>query len=806
MGLGKVCALCVLAAGMLVHGKTALPLVNGGFEDGTTGWLVTDKGKTHFMAEAAYSGKMGVRVIDTDVQSGSEMNSERLPGKAGYGYEVSFMIRSEENSDAVGFYLQCYDAQGICLSTNRKMGEFINFFEVGKEWTRCSFTAVAPVGTTEVGIRVHSIVAKKGVVDIDDFEIYELTLEETAEALKSGKARLSTVERRRKEMEEKKIKLSYEEFEKAIQVVEVSIHPRLFASAQKFEALRHAVENVDGVHKRMYDRLVFLANGLLGAKPVTYKVTGKRLLDVSRMALYRISTLALCYRLNGREDYRDRCIAEMRAIAAFPEWHPSHFLDVGEMTLALATGYDWLYDELTDEDRASMAKAILELGLKSADKNAWWRLASNNWGQVCHAGMIAGALAVAEVDPATCRKQLYESIRAMGIPMREYAPNGNYPEGPGYWEYGTGFNVLALSMLFQAFGTDFGLSELEGFKETGYFLDYIIGPSGFSFNFADGGMGRRSSMGSTWWFANHFEAPEMVVRAERKTLELRCADRRPVRPERNSGWFNAYAFFWIFDEESDEKVREMPLVWNGGGKVPIVVMRNSWDDKEAVFIALKGGRANAPHGHMDGGSFVYDAKGVRWFHDLGMEPYHRLEQMGYDLWPMHQGSGRWKLFRLGNRGHNTLVIDGKLHVVSGEVEVVSVTDGPVKTTVLDMTKAYANACSSAIRTVTMREDGLVEIVDELKGVRSGAPVMWGVTTKQRPGEPNGDIVGLSSKEHKIQLEKIGSKGAWVVTDVEVPEPKMEANSRNKNTWRIEYTETAPEDGNVTLRTLIRVIE
>ena len=73
-------------------------------------------------------------------------------------------------------------------------------------------------------------------------------------------------------------------------------------------------------------------------------------------------------------------------------------------------------------------------GIQASGAGAWWHRASNNWGQVCHTGMLAGAIAAADVDFDICLKQAYEDVTNMSIPMRAYEPNGNYPEGPGYWE------------------------------------------------------------------------------------------------------------------------------------------------------------------------------------------------------------------------------------------------------------------------------------------------------------------------------------------------------------------------------------
>ena len=53
----------------------------------------------------------------------------------------------------------------------------------------------------------------------------------------------------------------------------------------------------------------------------------------------------------------------MLQAASFPDWNPQHFLDVGEMTMALAIGYDWLYDSLQPDTRRVVREAIIEKDL-----------------------------------------------------------------------------------------------------------------------------------------------------------------------------------------------------------------------------------------------------------------------------------------------------------------------------------------------------------------------------------------------------------------------------------------------------------
>jgi len=110
-----------------------------------------------------------------------------------------------------------------------------------------------------------------------------------------------------------------------------------------------------------------------------------RLLPVSRAVLERVQLLALSYRLSDDARFRDRCWQELAAAAAFTDWNPQHFLDTAEMTHALAIGYDWLFDQWSPEQRATLRTAIIEKGLKpSFGKEPWWIKVHHNWNQVCH--------------------------------------------------------------------------------------------------------------------------------------------------------------------------------------------------------------------------------------------------------------------------------------------------------------------------------------------------------------------------------------------------------------------------------------
>jgi hypothetical protein len=126
------------------------------------------------------------------------------------------------------------------------------------------------------------------------------------------------------------------------------------------------------------------AEQMLTDRRVRYEIPdGKRLLKQSRKCVERVVALSLEYRLSGDQRFAQCAIEEMLTAAAFKDWNPSHFLDVGEMTAALAIGYDWLYDVMTADQRAAVRAAIVEHGLQAGLKHYetayWWTRKDNNW-------------------------------------------------------------------------------------------------------------------------------------------------------------------------------------------------------------------------------------------------------------------------------------------------------------------------------------------------------------------------------------------------------------------------------------------
>ncbi|MBI5381129.1 MAG: heparinase II/III family protein, partial [Opitutae bacterium] len=492
--------------------------------------------------------------------------------------------------------------------------------------------------------------------------------------------------------------------------------PRLFLTAAQEKTLQQRLAT-EPVLKTMRDQLIAEAQRTLKTKPVERTLIGRRLLEKSRTCLSRVAHLAMAWRLTGDAHYLERARAELLAVVAFTDWNPKHFLDVAEMTAAVAIGYDWFYPALDAETRQTLRTALVEKGLKPGLVSNSWSRGTNNWNQVCNAGLTLGALAVYEDEPALAGKIVAQAVRTVPLSMAEFAPDGAYPEGPGYWGYGTSFNVLLIAALESTLGTDFGLAAQPGFLATADYFLHVAGPTGLYFNYSD--CGTRSGMAPAMaWFAARRHAPYLLWTEFAKLQENSNGGGRG--PDR------LFPLMLLWQPALPANPPTPPaLSWTGRGHTPVALHRSSWEPT-ATFIALKGGTPAASHAHMDIGGFVMDADGVRWAEDLGMQDYTSLEAKGIDLWGRKQNSARWKVFRLGQLSHNILVVDGQQQLLAGKAEIVTARAGR---TVIDSTTVYAGQLAQARRGAELRADRTVVLQDEIAAPGDKTVIVrWGMVT------------------------------------------------------------------------------
>jgi hypothetical protein len=525
-------------------------------------------------------------------------------------------------------------------------------------------------------------------------------------------------------------------------------HPRLFVLDTDLAAVRKQIES-DPVVRAWYKRLQQDARKMLTEPTVERKLIGPRLLNQSRAALRRISTLAGLYRLDGDRRLAERARREMLAAAGFTDWNPSHFLDVAEMTTALAIGYDWLFDFLSVEDRAAIRTAIVEKGLKPGLKvyraGKGWARVRHNWNQVCNGGMTVGALAVADEEPALARAVIAAGRDSIVLAMKSFAPDGGWDEGPGYWNYATRYNVFYLAALRSALGQDFGLEKMPGFARTGDFRIHSVGPLKLTFNYADAhpGAGTAAQM---LWLARAFDRPDYAAH------ERRMAANRP----------EIFHLLWSAGiPKAEGAAWPRDAVFRG---IDVAFFRSSWNDLNAIYIGFRGGDNKANHSHLDLGSFVLDALGERWALDLGPDDYNL---------PGYFGKQRWTYYRLRTESHNTLTIDGDNQVPSARAPLVAFRSTPDKAyAVADLTAAYAPTVTQARRGLALLERRRVLVQDEVQASRP-VQIVWSLHTRAKV-ELQGARAILTLGKAKLEARLLSPEEAqFAVVSANPPAPQAQ---------------------------------
>ncbi|ODS81007.1 MAG: heparinase [Cytophagaceae bacterium SCN 52-12] len=533
-------------------------------------------------------------------------------------------------------------------------------------------------------------------------------------------------------------------------------HPRILIRKGDIESLRDGIPG-SAIKSRIHHDILEACDAILKMPQLERELEGRRLLGKSRESLRRIFYLSYGYRMTGKQAYLKRAEEEILTVCHFSDWNPSHFLDVGEMTMSVAIGYDWLYDKLSEETRQLAREAIVEKGIKPSynkDYN-WFVKGTNNWNQVCHAGMVFGALAIAEFHPELSADVIQRAIEFVPNSMQFYAPDGAYPEGYMYWDYGTTFNVLLIDAIEKAFGEDFGLSRQEGFLETASYEQNMIGPSLLVHNWGDSGPGATLSP-ALFWFARKTNDPTLLWFQNKIITDGKkrfTGDR--ILPA---------LLLWAGAMEVDRIGPPSEKVWTGQGKSPVGLMRTSWTDPEPVFVGFKAGSASVSHAHMDAGSFVIDAKGERWAMDFGMQNYHSLESRGVNLWNMAQDSERWKVFRYNNFVHNTITVNDQLHNVKGYSKIERSSDQPDNmffTT--DLTEMFTPHIGKAKRAIGLQDKSRVVIRDEITTDRNGAKVRWSFLTPAKARIVGNDLVELTQNGKTMYLQFQSSAGLALKT-------------------------------------------
>lgn len=567
-------------------------------------------------------------------------------------------------------------------------------------------------------------------------------------------------------------------------------HPRLHFSPSAEKRLADFLKTSKG--KLFRAKILYDANELLKENAFRPQSDGRRILHFANEQVRRVHLLGMAYRISGDKKYAQRGIREILSVCKIKSWNPSHFLDTAELALAVGTCYDWFYPHLSKEEKKIMEKALLEKAFTPALQKCWWINARNNWTQVCHGGLTAAAIAIYESCPETAEKLIARAVDSQKklLPLI-YGPEGTYPEGAMYWVYGTSFTSILLSVLESAYGTDFGIGSSAGLNRTLEYFSMTLSPSGKHYAWGDGGeyIGYRTLF-SIYFLSRYFHTRKNILPEFDRWFHALLVKRTPYLTDGANSSINRFIPLIALNFQSpDNSSAQSNAAYYSGDTAPVpVAMFRSKDG----YFGIKGGPPNNSHGHMDTGSFVYDAAGIRWFHDPGGVNYALAERSGIDLWNMKQDSGRWSLFRLGTEAHNIIAIPGVRQNVSVRGRLTVTSPGCVT---LNLDGVYPGKWT---RQAQFRmKDSSLEITDTLSGFPAGTVLLFQLASRAEGSREKEGTLILRAPESGavLTLEMNASEpSVWKITDESHPHNAAEGKRGNPNLRMFRYAQTVKKDG------------
>jgi hypothetical protein len=576
-------------------------------------------------------------------------------------------------------------------------------------------------------------------------------------------------------------------------------HPRLLMTDDQLVTALAAAKT-DPLRAELNERIIATAEHILTAPPVRYN-NDKTVHEQERYAVYYILTCAMAYRLTGDERFYNRAKNDLFTVAAFPDWDPTKDLSEGEMSFAVAIGYDWLYAKLKPDERAILKQALLDKSLSFADdsyrRTAGWTKGDGNHNQVCNAGMVSAALALADEQPDLARRVIAGACISMRHALSVYAPDGSFPEGPGYWTYGTTYSVITFAELESALGTDLGFTATPGFANTINYYEAVEGPFGPVFNYADATDDLQNSPARAW-LAKRFGSP-FALHHTRLLLDDFLQQNAFTPFDRGIQGTVVNRFFALhevwFPNEPEQSVTNPPLDSHFRGIADIATFRSAWNDTNAIFVGFKAGDSAAGHGHLDLGSFVMDAAGQRWAMDLGPDTVRGVYSLpGY--FDVKKGR-RWTYFRVNNHSHNTVTPGDALQDPYTTTPIIAFGSTPkCGFAIADLTPAYPEEAVSLYRGIALLDGSRVLVQDEYQPAKMRLPLHWVMVTRAKIDlSDNGHSATLTSHGRTLRVDLLEpTTAAFRIGSTKPPTPE---EMQNDGTAMLAIDVNPTTDGSVT---------
>ena len=244
--------------------------------------------------------------------------------------------------------------------------------------------------------------------------------------------------------------------------------------------------------------------------------------------------------------------------------------------------------------------------------------------------------------------------------------DGSYPEGKDYYLFGMRYFSYYIATLENTLHKDYGLLNFEGnTSQSKKMLNnivlnpvYISNSKGENINYGDARK-KTNGLEDDLFYLTNLNAKNGYKESAKVIYDYK---------KRTSHIWDFYSIMW-YDEQYDAKKNKVDydkvfneaiyksdlvketVKGNNNKKIAVISFRSSYTDSNATFIAMRGGttKDHHNHGHLDLGTYVFDAMGINWVVDSGSE--YNSKNYFEDKYL------RWQYYVTRAEAHSTIVVN-----------------------------------------------------------------------------------------------------------------------------------------------------